>query len=66
MVAKFYFANLSLVSWLQDTQTDRHTDTIVNAGVPLANLSRFDGISSWARLTESKQPKGKAVVSLEY
>ena len=32
--------------------TDTHTHTIVNAGVPLANLSRFDGISSEARLTD--------------
>ena len=36
-------------------KTDRHTHTIVNAGVPLANLSRFDGISSWARLTERQE-----------
>ena len=40
--------NLSLVG----CKTHRHTHTIVNAGVPLANLSRFDGISSWARLTD--------------
>jgi hypothetical protein len=47
---------LPIYLWLVARQTDTHTHThtIVNAGVPLANLSRFDGISSWARLTDSQ------------
>ena len=31
----------------------------MNAGVPLANLSRFDGISSWARLTDTNTLRSK-------
>ena len=33
---------------------DTQTYTLVNAGVPLDNMSRLDEISCWARLTEKK------------
>ena len=40
----FFHVNLSLVA--------THTHTIVNAGVALAYLSRLEGISSLARITD--------------
>ena len=45
--------NISLLQFIFCCLTDTQTHTIVNAGVPWVNLIRFDGISSWARLTES-------------
>ena len=39
---------------------------IANAGVPLANLTRFDGIPSWARLTDivGRKDMGKVQVMI--
>jgi hypothetical protein len=44
--------NILSCQFIFGCKTQTHTDAIANAGVPLANLSRFDGISSWARLTD--------------